>query len=43
MPGELEVMKRKARQENGIEMSENVYKELEVLAEQYGLNMDITR
>ena len=43
MPGELEVIKRKARKENGIEMSSNVYEELKALADQYGLAMDIVR
>lgn len=43
MPGELEVIKRAERTANGIDMSENVYEELKTLADQYGLEMDITR
>jgi len=43
MPGEIEVNKRKDRNQNGIDMSENVYGELKALADQYTVEMDIKR
>lgn len=41
MPGEIENLRRAERKANGIQMSDSVYQELQVLAEQYGLSFTL--
>lgn len=41
MPGEIENRKRAERKANGIQLSDSVYEELKVLAEEYQLDFDL--